>query len=386
MQQSQIIYLDNNSTTQIDSRVLEAMLPFLTNLYGNASSTHSLGKAANSQIKSCRQLIADLLNCSPHELIFTSGSTESINLALVGYAMHNQNRGKHIVSVKTEHKAVLDTLTYLESIGFEITLLDVEYDGTLDLEKLRGALKTTTLLVSIMFVNNEIGTIYPIKQISQIVHQNGSRLFCDATQAVGKIAIDLRDLNVDLLSFSAHKFHGPKGMGALYVKSENGKRRSIQPMQFGGGHENGLRSGTLNTPGIVGLAKALEVSYINMNNDISKVKALRDMLEGELLKIPSSFVNGSTRERIHNTTNICFPGLDANVFVEKSIKVAVSNGSACSAAIVEPSHVLKALGLSNEHSNASIRFSLSRLTTESEIHSAIQLLKESLSRELLKYA
>jgi cysteine desulfurase len=386
MSPSEFIYLDNNSTTQIDPRVLEAMLPYLTTLYGNASSTHGFGQKANMAIKNCRDLIGDLLNCSPHELIFTSGSTEGINLALVGYALRNQNLGRHIVSLKTEHKAVLDTLRHLESIGFEITLLDVEPDGTLDLERLRHALKGDTLMVSAMLVNNEIGTIYPIKEISDIVHKNGSSLFCDATQAVGKIPVDFGDLDIDLLSFSAHKFHGPKGVGALYVKEKKGKQKLIKPIQFGGGHENGLRSGTLNTFGIIGLAKALEVSHTTMLDDIARVKGLRDLLESELLKIPYSFVNGSTQQRIHNTTNICFPNLDANVFVEKMTMVAISNGSACTAAIIEPSHVLKALGLSDDHSNASIRFSLSKLNTVDEIRYASELLKDAISRETIKYA
>lgn len=378
--------MDNNATTRVDPRVLEAMLPFLTNFYGNASSTHSLGKEVNKQVKNSRELIADLLNCDPLELTFTSGSTESINLALTGYALNNQHKGKHIVSVKTEHKAVLDTLIYLESIGFEVTLLETRSDGMLDLQSLRNAMRKDTLLVSVMWSNNEIGTLHPIKEITNIVHEYGAVIFCDATQAVGKISIELRDVSVDMLCFSAHKFHGPKGVGALFAKMTKGKRKILQPIQFGGGHENGLRSGTLNTPGIIGMAKALELSHAEMSNDISRVRLLRDLLEEELLKIPSAFVNGSRSMRIQNTTNICFPGLDANVFVEKSNRVAVSNGSACSSAIIEPSHVLKALGLSDEQSNASIRFSLSRLNIEEEIKNAAQVLKDSIGREIMKYA
>jgi cysteine desulfurase len=386
MSPTEIIYLDNNSTTQVDPRVVDAMLPFLTNVYGNASSTHSLGKEATKQVKNSRQLIADLLNCDPLELTFTSGSTESINLALSGYALQNQHKGKHIVSIKTEHKAVLDTLKHLESIGFEVTLLETQSDGMLDLQILRKAIRKDTLLVSAMWSNNEIGTMHPIKDITDIVHEQGSVIFCDATQAVGKISIDLRDVNVDMLSFSAHKFHGPKGVGALFVKMAKGKRKILQPIQFGGGHEGGLRSGTLNTPGIVGLATALQLSSSRIPNDIPRIKRLRDELEEELLKVPNSFVNGTTQFRIYNTTNICFPGLDANVFVEKMSRVAVSNGSACSAAIIEPSHVLRSLGLSDEFANASIRFSLSRFNTEVEVGFATRLLKDSISREILKYA
>lgn len=386
MSASEIIYLDNNATTRLDSRVLEAMLPFLTNSYGNASSIHGLGKEANKQVKNSRELVSDLLNCDPSELTFTSGATESINLALIGYSLNNQHRGKHIVSVKTEHKAVLDTLCHLESIGFEVTLLETQSDGMLDLQILRNAIRKDTLLVSVMWSNNEIGILHPIKEITDMVHELGSVVFCDATQAIGKISVDLRDVNVDMLSFSAHKFHGPKGVGALFVKMTKGKRKILQPIQFGGGHENGLRSGTLNTPGIIGLARALELSNSDMISDILRVKRFRDGLEEELLKVPNSFVNGSIQFRIHNTTNICFPGLDANVFVAKMSEVAVSNGSACSAAIVEPSHVLRALGLSDEFANASIRFSLSRLNTEEEIGLATRLLKDTISREILKYA
>jgi cysteine desulfurase len=383
---NQVIYLDNNSTTKIDPKVLEAMLPFLENLYGNAASTHSLGRTVAKHIKQSREIVADLLLCDPVELIFTSGATESINLGLTGYALQNQNRGNHIISIATEHRAVLDTLKHLESIGFEVTLLDVEKDGSIALNKLIHAFKKTTILVAAMWSNNETGFLHRINDIVEIVHQNGAIFFCDATQAVGKIPVDLRMSNIDLLSFSAHKFHGPKGVGVLFVKNVTKNRKSILPIQFGGGHENGLRSGTLNAPGIIGLAKALEICHDNLSEDIVRIKRQRDLLENELLKIPGAFVNGSIDSRIHNTSNICFPGLDANVFVERTNSVAMSNGSACAAAMVEPSHVLKALGITDEQANASIRFSLSRLNTEDEITEAMQLLKESLNGGKVKYA
>lgn len=386
MELSEVIYLDNNSTTVLDPKVLEAMMPFLTSSYANASSTHYLGKLVNQQVKGSREMLADILNCLPSELIFTSGSTESINLGLTGYAIQNRDKGQHIVSIKTEHKAVLDTLNYLESIGFEVTLLDVENDGTIDLANLSKALKRKTSLVSVMLSNNETGTINPIREICSIAHQNGSAVFCDATQGVGKIPVDFEELDIDLLSFSAHKFHGPKGVGVLFVRNTPGKRKSISPIQFGGGHENGLRSGTLNVPGIIGISKALELACSNMAKDIQNINSLRNTLESELLKIPSTFINGTLKSRIHNTTNICFSGLDANVFVEKCTRLAVSNGSACTAAIIEPSHVLKALGLSDTDANSSLRFSLSRFTTLDEINIAVGVLRESISKEILRYA
>lgn len=371
-----LIYLDNNSTTQIDPRVLEEMMPYLTYNYGNASSSHQFGLDTNKAVKEARNNIANLIGAEPSEIIFTSGATESINLAIKGFALSNQHKGKHIITVETEHHAVLATCKYLETLGFEISYLPVNGDGLIDLEFLKTKLRKDTLLVSVMFVNNETGVIQPIKEIADISHSAGAVFFSDATQAVGKIAVNVDELVVDLLAFSGHKFYAPKGIGGLYVKRLNHNRKMIEPLLHGGEQEFGLRSGTYNVPGIIAIGHASKIAIEEMDLKAKEIYALRNELERKLLKFPKSFVNGPKKSRIFNVTNICFPGIDANVIIGKMKNVAVSNGSACSSAIIEPSHVLTAMGLLKDEALASIRFSLGRFNTQREIQNLIKIIGE----------
>lgn len=362
-----IIYLDYNATTPIDPRVLDAILPFLKDNFANPSSTHHFGQFINQRITEARQQIADFLNAEPKELIFTSGATEAINIAIKGIAESYSSKGKHIITVSTEHKAVLDTCKDLERIGFEVTYLPVQSNGLIDLNELQAALRPDTILVSVMYVNNETGVIQPIKEIAKLVHDKGVLFMTDATQAVGKLEIDVYDLGVDLLCFSGHKTYAPKGIGALYVRNKT----KLTPQIHGGGHEQGLRSGTLNVPGIIALAKTCELSYSEMQTNKNYILNLRNLLEKELLLIPNTSLNGDMTNRIYNTTNICFKGQDANILIGRMKNIAVSNGSACSSAIIEPSHVLKEMGLSDEDAFASLRFSLGKFNSEQEIHSAL---------------
>jgi len=367
-QEYNISYLDYNATTPIDPRVLDAMLPYLKENFANPSSTHYFGTIINEAVKSARIKVADLIGAEDKEIIFTSGSTEAINIALKGVAENCSNKGKHIITVSTEHKAVLDTCKDLEYRGFEITYLSVKRDGLVDLFELEQVIRPDTILISVMVVNNETGVIQPIKEISALAQKNGVLFMTDGTQAAGKIEIDVNEWGIDLLSISGHKMYAPKGIGALFVR--NGIKLSTYT--HGGGHENGLRSGTLNVPGIVSLGKACEIAKQEMEKDADKISILRNRLESKLLEIPNAFVNGSIENRIFNTTNICFRGQDANILIGRMKNVAVSNGSACTAAIVEPSHVLSAMGLDNEDSFASIRFSLGKYNTEDDINSVIK--------------
>lgn len=376
-----ISYLDYNSTTPIDPRVLEAMLPFLRDNFANPSSTHHLGQSINEKVKQAREQIADFINAEPNELIFTSGATEAINMAIKGVAESYSNKGKHIITVSTEHKAVLDTCKDLERKGFEITYLPVQTNGLIDLEELTQAFKPETILVSVMHVNNETGVIQPIKEISALVREKGALFVTDTTQTVGKIEIDVDDLGIDLHCFSGHKMYAPKGIGGLYVRNKT----KLSPQIHGGGHEQGLRSGTLNVPGIIALAKAFEIAREEMALNQRSISILKDKLETELLKLPNTSINGSSENRIYNTTNICFLGQDANVMIGRMKDIAVSNGSACSSAIVEPSHVLKAMGLSNEDAFASLRFSLGKYNTFEEIDVVVKKIKE-LTNPNFKYA
>lgn len=378
---NKIIYLDYNSTTPIDPRVLEAMLPFLKDNFANSSSTHHFGQSINEKVKQAREQIADFINAEPNELIFTSGATEAINIAIKGVAENYSNKGKHIITVSTEHKAVLDTCKDLESRGFEITYLPVQSNGLIDLDELQKAIRTDTILVSVMYVNNETGVIQPIKEIAKLAHEKGALFMSDATQAVGKIEIDVNDLGIDLLCFSGHKMYAPKGIGALYVRNKT----KLAPQMHGGGHEQGLRSGTLNVPGIIALAKACEIANEEMALNKRSISILRDKLETEFLKLPNTSLNGSSENRIYNTTNICFKGEDANVMIGRMKNIAVSNGSACSSAVVEPSHVLKAMGLSDDDAFASLRFSLGKFNTIEDIETIIQKIKE-LTQPNFKYA
>lgn len=382
--QNNILYLDYNATTPIDPRVLDVMLPFLKENFANPNSTHYFGKSINEKVKQAREQIAKFINADTKEVIFTSGATEAINIAIKGLAENYSHKGNHIITVSTEHKAVLDTCQDLERKGFEITYLSVDAEGLINLEDLKSAIRTDTILVSIMYVNNETGVIQPIKEIASITQKKNVLFMTDATQAVGKINIDVDDLGIDLLAFSGHKMYAPKGIGVLYVRKNHNKLQ-ISPLIHGGGHENGLRSGTLNVPSIIALAKACEGVKEEMVENQEKIIILRDNLENELLKVSNTSLNGSYKNRIYNTTNICFKGIDANILIGRMKNVAVSNGSACTAAVVEPSHVLKAMGISDEDAFSSIRFSLGKFNTKEEINTVIKNILE-LTNSMLKNA
>ena len=360
------IYLDNNATTQIDQRVLDVMLPYFTDFYANANSSHLAGLTVNEAVENAAWQTADLIGAKPSEIIFTSGATEAINLAVKGLDFEKR---KHIVAVSTEHKAVLDTCNYMETKEFQVTYLPVDKQGFINLNDLATAATEETLLVIAMMANNEIGTLQDVKQIAKMAHSKGALFLCDATQAVGKIPIDVNELGIDLLPFSAHKFYGPKGAGGLFV-SKNAKNKLI-PQITGGGQQKNRRSGTLNVPGIIGLGKACEISKLEMGKDHERIKRLRDFLEESLLKIEGTFVNGSVEKRLYNTSNICFPKVNSENLILALQTISVSNGSACSSVMTEPSYVLKALGLSDEDALGSIRFSLGRFTTFEEIEQAI---------------
>ncbi|SFC93408.1 cysteine desulfurase [Flexibacter flexilis DSM 6793] len=376
-----ISYLDYNATTPIDPRVLDAMLPFLKENFANPSSTHHFGKTINEAIKSARTQVADLIGATDKEIIFTSGSTEAINIALKGVAENYSEKGKHIITVSTEHKAVLDTCNYLENRGYEVTYLSVQKNGLIDLEELKKSLRSDTILVCVMFVNNETGVIQPIQEIALLTHEVGALFMTDATQAIGKIDINAGKIGIDILCLSGHKMYAPKGIGALYVK----KGIKLPAYTHGGGHENGLRSGTLNVPSIIALGRACEIAEQEIQQDAERIVSLRNELENELLKIPDTFVNGSTENRIHNVSNICFKGFDANVLIGRMKNVAVSNGSACTSAIVEPSYVLTAMGLSDDDAFASIRFSLGKFNTKEEIKLVVKIVSE-LIKTSFRYA
>lgn len=371
MTDSNFIYLDNNATTKIDPRILQAMMPFLTDNFANAASTHPFGVGAYEAVKEARQQVANLIGSEVHEIVFTSGATEAINLAIKGVAESYFNKGKHIITVCTEHSAVLDTCKYLESKGFEVTYLPVQPDGLINLAVLTEALRPDTILVSVMLANNEIGVIQPIKEISDLTHQNGSIFMTDATQAVGKIEVDVDVLGIDLMCSSGHKFYAPKGIGVLFIRQRRPNKIKIPALLHGGGHEKGLRSGTLNVPGIVALGKACEIAKAEMKKNATKVKELRDYLEVELLRIENTHVNGSISNRLFNTTNICFKGADSDAIIMGLDNIAVSNGSACTSASIEPSHVLSSIGLNEQDAFSSIRFSLGKFNSNEEIESVI---------------
>jgi len=370
-----ISYLDYNSTTPIDPRVLEAMLPFLKDNFANPSSTHHFGQCINEMVKQAREKIADYINVEPNELIFTSGATEAINISIKGVAESYSNKGKHIITVSTEHKAVLDTCRDLERKGFEVTYLPVLNNGLIDLAELKQEIRTDTVLVSVMYVNNDTGVIQPIKEIVAITHEKGAWFMTDATQAVGKIEINMDDIGVDILCFSGHKMYAPKGIGALYIRQRKQKVKLL-PQIHGGGHEQGLRSGTLNVPGIIAMAKACEIANQEMKQNQKSITELRNILETELLKLPNTFLNGDKENRIYNTTNICFQGHDASVIIGRMKNIAVSNGAACSSAAIEPPHVLKAMGLNDDDALASLRFSLGKYNSKDDIETVIIQLKK----------
>lgn len=371
-----LIYLDNNATTRTDNRVLEAMMPFFTEWYGNASSLHNFGSNIRKKIGEARSNIADFISALDDEIIFTSGATESINIAIKGLSLSNINTRKKIVTIATEHKAVLDTCKYLENQGFEVVYLPVKPDGLIDLNLFKNAVDGETLLVSVMYVNNETGVIQDINILSDYTKRFGAFFLCDATQAVGKINIDVDQLGVDFLCFSGHKFYGPKGIGALYISSKNKLRNKLHSLHHGGGHENGLRSGTTNTSGIIGLAKACNIAELEMKQNIEYIGNLRNELEKGLLKIKDTFINGNVNSRIYNTTNICFRGQDANVLIGRMKNFALSNGSACTSLIIEPSHVLRAMKMNDEDSFSSIRFSFGKYNSIEDVEVTIREIKK----------
>ncbi len=366
------VYLDYNATTPVDARVLETMLPYFTEKFGNAASrTHAFGWVADDAVKTARQQIATLINCLDQEIVFTSGATEAINLALKGVWENYQTKGKHIITVQTEHKAVLDSCKALEKKGAEITYLPVNREGLIDLQELKNALSSQTILVSVMFANNETGVIQPIREIADLTHANNSIFMCDATQAIGKVNVDVEEEHIDLMCMSAHKLYGPKGVGGLYVRRKS-PRVSLFPQIDGGGHERGLRSGTLNVTGIVGFGKACEIAQAEMWDDAVRISKLRTRLEQLLCDLPGVHINGSTKHRLFNTTSIAFPGIRSESLINKIPNIAVAMGSACTSAIAEPSHVLKAMGLNDEDTYSSIRFSLGKYTTLEEINAVIE--------------
>lgn len=371
------IYLDYNATTPVDDRVLDAMLPYFSRRFGNsASRTHAYGWEADEAVKLARKSVAGLLGCEPGELVFTSGATEAINLGIKGAAAAYQSKGRHFITCTTEHRAVLDVFEHLERDGAEVTRLPVQPDGRLDPELLRSALRNDTVLVAIMLANNETGVLQPIRELAELTHERGALFFCDTTQAIGKLQVAVNELGIDLCTVSAHKCYGPKGVGALFVRRKN-PRVTLVPQLDGGGHEHGLRSGTLNVPGIVGLGAAAELVVRELWDDNQRISLLRSRLEQELITRCGAKVNGNTRHRLPNTTNLCFPGLRASELISACPQLAISTGSACSSALPEPSHVLRAMGLSEADAYASIRISLGRMTTEEEVRRAVGMIASS---------
>ena len=369
------IYLDYNATTPVDKRVLETMLPYFSEKFGNAaSSTHHFGWVAESAVKQARQKVATLLNCEEQEIIFTSGSTEAINLAIKGVYENYSAKGNHIITLATEHKAVIDTCNALEKKGASITFLPVKSDGLIDLQLLKESITKKTILVSVMYANNETGVVQPIQEIAEIVHQKNCIFMSDATQAIGKLPVDVQQDGIDLLCLSAHKIYGPKGVGVLFVRRKN-PRVSIAAQIDGGGHERGLRSGTLNITGIVGLGKAIQLAQQEMEADAKRMRILRDKLENALLFLNNIFINGNKQSRLPNVSNISFPDVNTDILISKLKDLAVSTGSACNSILMEPSHVLKAMGIEDRAAKRSIRFSLGKYTTEEEIDYAVKKIK-----------
>jgi len=373
------IYLDYSATTPVDPRVAQKMIPFLTEHFGNpASRSHGFGWEAEKAVEEARGHVAALLNADPKEIIWTSGATEGNNLAIKGAAHFYKGKGKHIVTMKTEHKAVLDTVRELERQGFEATYLEPEPNGLLDLEKFKAALRPDTILVSVMMVNNEIGVIQPIAEIGEICRAKGILFHCDAVQAAGKIPIDLQKLKVDLLTVTAHKVYGPKGIGALYVRRK--PRVRLEAQIHGGGHERGLRSGTLATHQIVGMGEAFRIAKLEMAAESGRIRALRDKLLDGLKDMEEVYVNGDMERRIPGNLNVSFNFVEGESLIMAIKDIAVSSGSACTSASLEPSYVLRALGRSDELAHSSIRFTLGRFTTEEEIDYAVKLLRSKIGK------
>jgi cysteine desulfurase len=362
------IYMDNHATTPLDPRVLDAMMPYMTTVFGNAASrNHSFGWEAEKAVETAREQIAKLIGATAKEIIFTSGATESNNLAIKGVSEMYRERGNHIITQVTEHKAVLDTCKRMEKAGFRVTYLPVKADGLIDLDDLKRAIDDKTILVSIMFANNEIGVIQPIAEIGKICREKGVIFHTDAVQAVGKVPVDVNSMNIDVLSLSGHKIYGPKGVGALYVRRRN-PRVQISEQINGGGHERGMRSGTLNVPGIVGLGKACEIAREEMASEDKQLRSLRDKLKAKLeSSLDYIHVNGSMEHRLPGNLNMSFVYVEGESLLMGINDIAVSSGSACTSATLEPSYVLKALGLGDDVAHSSIRFGLGRFNTEAEV-------------------
>ncbi len=375
------IYMDNQATTPVDPRVLEAMLPFFTEHFGNAASrSHAFGWRAEEAVEAARAEVARLIGATAREIVFTSGATESDNLALKGVAHFHAPRGRHLVTCKTEHKAVLDSAHALEREGFEVTFLDVEPDGRLDPERVRAALRKDTVLVSVMHANNETGVVHPIAEIARVARQAGVLLHCDAVQSIGKIPFDVEALGVDLASLSAHKMYGPKGVGALYLRRRPTRVRLL-PEIDGGGHERGYRSGTLNVPGVVAFGKAAELARAEGPAEAERLLGLRERLRRGLLDgLEGVTVNGSLEHRLPGNLNVSFAGVEGEALMMAVREVAVSSGSACTSASLEPSYVLRAMGVSDGQAHASIRFGLGRFNTGEEVDHAIRLFVEKVKR------
>ena len=372
------IYLDNNSTTPMDPRVLEAMTPYFLEHYGNAASrNHPFGWQAEEAVDYAREQIAKLIGADPKEIIFTSGATEGDNLGIKGVYEMYASKGNHIITATTEHKAVLDTCKHIEKTGGEVTYLQVKPDGLIDLKELEAAIRPTTILIAIMYANNEIGTLQPIREISAIAKKHGVLLFTDAVQAVGKVPVDVNKDGIDLMAFTAHKMYGPKGVGALYVRRKN-PRVKVTAQMDGGGHERGMRSGTLNVPGIVGFGKACELCMQDMEADTKRISKLRDKLETELMKLEEAYINGSTEHRLPHVTNISFKHVEGEgLLMGFNKNIALSSGSACTSASLEPSYVLKALGLGDDLAHSSLRFGLGRFTDEEQIDYTVKAISET---------
>lgn len=374
------IYLDYSATTPVDQRVADKMIPYLVEIFGNpASRSHSYGWVAEEAVENAREEVAKLVNADPKEIVWTSGATESNNLAIKGAAnFYAGTKGKHIITVKTEHKAVLDTVRELERQGFEATYLEVQENGLLDLEAFKAAIRPDTVLASVMYVNNEIGVIQPIAELGEICRQAGVIFHVDAAQATGKVEIDLSKLKVDLMSFSAHKTYGPKGVGALYVRRK--PRIRLEAQMHGGGHERGFRSGTLAVHQIVGMGEAFRIAREEMVSENARIQALRDRLLNGLMDMEQVFVNGDMAHRVPHNLNMSFAFVEGESMIMAIKDLAVSSGSACTSASLEPSYVLRALGREDELAHSSIRFSIGRFTTEADIDYAVKLLHEKIGK------
>ena len=373
------IYFDYSATTPVDPRVAEKMIPYLVEKFGNpASRSHAFGWEAEAAVEEAREEVARLVNADPKEIVWTSGATESNNLALKGAANFYSGKGRHLITAKTEHKAVLDTCRELERQGFEVTYLDVQDNGLIDLDVFKSALRPDTILVSVMFVNNEIGVIQPIAEIGDICREKGILFHVDAAQATGKVNIDLGSLNVDLMSFSAHKTYGPKGIGALYIRRK--PRVRLEAQMHGGGHERGFRSGTLPTHQIVGMGEAFRIAREEMAEENQRIGALRDRLLKGVSDIEHVYINGDLEQRVPHNLNVSFAYVEGESMLMAVKDLAVSSGSACTSASLEPSYVLRALGRDDELAHSSIRFTLGRFTTEEEIDYAINLLHEKIGK------